>query len=781
MTNKQIVAEEFEVAGQKIILEVGRLAPQATAAVVAKCGGTLVLSTVVLGDLRKDIDYFPLSVEYVERLYAGGRIKGSRWVKREGRPSDEAVLIGRLIDRSIRPLFPKGFKNEVQVAITVLSVDGESHPDVLAAMATSAAVAISPIPWNGPIGTTRVGRIDGSEVVNPPNGEMERSELEVVVSSTAEKVVMLEAGAKQVGEREMVNAIISGHKANQTVVEAMEKLVKKVGQEKIKVEKSEPDAKVKKAVDEVVKEEVSRVSGKGSGGEEKVGEGLDLRRSLELVKEKVGEAGDERSLKAWVEKVWKKEIRRMTLSGKRLDGRKYDEIRNLSGEVGLLPRTHGSGLFKRGMTHVLSVVTLGTPALEQWIETAEGEEQKRYIHHYSMPPYSVGETGRFGSPRRREIGHGALAEKALVPVLPSEEEFPYTIRVVSEVMSSNGSTSMGSACASTLALMDAGVPIKMPVAGVAMGLMSDGNKEVLLTDIAGIEDFNGDMDFKVAGTETGVTAVQLDVKIPGLSMELVKEVFDRAKEARLKILEVMRGVIGESRVEISEFAPRVEVVKIPTEKIGEIIGPGGRMIRKIVAETGAQVDVEDDGAVTISGVDKAGVEKAVQWVKDLVREVEVGEIFEGEVKRIQPFGAFVEVLPGKEGLVHISRMSTGYVSDPNDVVSVGQKVQVRVNEIDDLGRVNLSMILDPELEKEAMAKQSGGRGERHLPQVPRSRRDERGGKKTFYSGKFPHVKGGSHSPGRDTRGGRGGSGDFTSHRRPGGGQRQIPGDRRHGR
>jgi polyribonucleotide nucleotidyltransferase len=810
MDKRKIITEKFEVGGKEIVLEVGKLAPQATAAVAARCGGTVVLATVVMGEVRKDIDYFPLFVEYVERLYAGGRIKGSRWVKREGKPSDEAVLAGRMIDRSIRPLFPKELKSEVQVAVTVMSIDGENHPDTLAGVATSAALAISPIPWEGPVGMVRVAVKEGKCLVNPSNGETEGWDLEVVVSSTGEKVLMLEAGGKQVKEQEVLNAIVAGHKENQMVVEAVGRLVKQVGGEKLVVSGVEVDEKVKRVASEVVGELVKEFleSVKGGTSEEKIGRGIDFGQALELVKERAGEGVDELTLKGLIEKEWKKAFRKLTLGGKRIDGRGYEEVRGVSGEVAVLPRTHGTGFFQRGMTHVLAVATLGTPSLEQWIETAEGEEQKRYIHHYSMPPYSTGETGRFGFPKRREIGHGALAEKALEPVLPTEEEFPYTIRVVSEVMSSNGSTSMGSACASTLALMDAGVPIKSPVAGIAMGLVEEGGKAEVLTDIAGIEDFNGDMDFKVAGTKEGVTAVQLDVKNRGLDLELVEEVLKRALEARLKILEGMLKALPESRKEISQFAPTVEVVEIPVEKIGEVIGPGGKMIRKIIAETGASVDVEDDGKVTISAVGVGLVKKAAQWVKDLVREVEVGEIFEGEVKRIVPFGAFVEILPGKEGLVHVSRMATSYVGDPNDVVSMGEKVQVRVSEIDELGRTNLSMILDPELEKEAMARQSGPRGGQHAPQVPQRRGGQGqsrsggyqgGGGQSRYAGKFPKVSGGGRGPrrgfsgggrGRSPQGGsrgpsRGGQGSpgggFSTHRRPGRGQRSAPSDRRHGR
>ncbi len=690
---------ELELAGKKLTLETGELAEQATASILARLGDTVVLVTVVEGG-PTELDYFPLSVDYVERLYAGGKIKGSRWVKREGRPSDEAILAGRLIDRSIRPLFPKAFKNEVQVIVTVLSVDGENEPDILAINAVSAALAISRIPWNGPIGAVRMGYVKengnaAEYLVNPGGPEAEFSELDIVVSQSKDKTVMIEAGALQVKEEVLAESIKRAHKETQSIISLIEDLAKKVGQKKLEVPEEHLLHEVEALINKTYKEDVdslikSRVN-KESGGDE-----MDVLVSKIYEEEKLKNPDsviDKKVIVKAIEKVMYKMIRSNVLEKKkRADGRKMDEIRPIQMRVGILPRTHGSALFQRGITQALSIVTLGSPRMEQLIESAEGEETKRYIHHYSGLPYSFGQTGRVGTPSRREIGHGALAERALVPVIPSQDVFPYTIRVVSEVLSQNGSSSMASTCGSTLALMDAGVPIKKPVAGISIGMMSDDEKYELLTDIIGLEDFSGDMDFKVAGTDEGITAIQLDVKIPGLEDEQIEKILERAKEARLQILEKMHQVLPEPRKNLSQYAPKIEVIKIPVEKIGELIGPGGKTIKNIIATTGATVDVEDDGTVSVSGTTDESLQAAMDWVKGLTREVTIGESFEGEVKRILPFGAFVEFLPGKEGMVHVSKMSTEFVNNPNDVVSIGQKVKVRVVEIDDQGRINLSML-----------------------------------------------------------------------------------------
>lgn len=697
-------SETLEVAGKPLTLEIGELALQSTSSVLARLGDTMVLATVVEGQ-EVDLGYFPLTVEYIERLYAGGKIKGSRWVKREGRPSDEAILTARLIDRSIRPLFPKEYKKEVQVVVTVLSVDGENEPDVLSIIATSVALSISKIPWKGPISSIRMGLVkdnDHSEIiVNPGGAELEFSELDLVVSQSSEKTLMIEAGAQEVAEDTVLECIEKAHSENKRIIDFIEKLVKKVGAPKEKVKEDVKISGVISILEKSYKKEIADLV-KGRVAREAAGDVTMLvDRIFEEEKLKNPDLELDRIvLPSAIEKVLYKNIRENILRKKeRPDGRAPGDIRPINAMVSVLPRTHGSAIFQRGQTQALTVVTLGSPRLEQLIESAEGEETKRYIHHYSMPPYSVGETGRIGSPSRREIGHGALAERALLPVIPKQEEFPYTIRVVSEILSSNGSTSMASTCGSTLALMDAGVPIKTPVAGVAIGMIGSDTDYVLLTDIIGLEDFAGDMDFKIAGTKNGITAIQLDVKIPGLTSGQIKQVFEKARDGRLFILDKMLSVIPQVRKQVSKYAPKIELVKIPVEKIGEVIGPGGRTIRNIIAETGAMIEVEDDGSVAISGTEDEQVEKATKWIQGLTREINSGEVFDGEVKRILPFGAFVEILPGKEGMVHISKMSREFVKDPKDVVSIGQKVKVRVLEIDEQGRINLSMLLDKEVQR----------------------------------------------------------------------------------
>ena len=691
----KIISKSVEIGGKNLTLEVGRFAGQATSAVLARYGDTMVLATVVVSKPREDLDYFPLYVEYVERLYAGGRIKGSRWVKREGRPTDEAILTARLVDRSIRPLFPEGYKNEIQVVITVLSVDAENDADIPALCATSAALSISKIPWQGPIGAVRMGFVpkngDSAFLINPSYQDLEYSHLDLIVSITKKGIIMLEGGAKEIPEETILKAIESAQPEIQKVIALIEDLTKQVGVKKQPFENIPIEATLMKNIEKDLGKKTGELVASMAVKEESGGV---LEEIYEALFEKYSDQKKETIVKI-VDKLLKKTIREQILNkGKRPDGRKPEEIRPIEVEVGILPRTHGSAMFRRGSTQVLTVTTLGSPSLEQLIENMEGEESKRYIHHYYMPPFSVGEVGRIGSPSRREIGHGALAEKALEAVTPSEEDFPYTIRLVSEIMSSNGSTSMASVCGSTLSLMDAGVPLKAPVSGIAMGLVSEGEKQVILSDIIGLEDFNGDMDFKVAGTKQGITAMQMDVKKTDLNIKTVAKILNQAKEGRFFILEKMLAVLSSSRASVSKFAPKIEVVHVPVEKIGEVIGPGGKIIRKIIAETGAVVDVEDDGSVNISSPDGEAVTKAVDWVKNLVREVKAGEIFEGTVKRIQPFGAFVEILPGKDGLVHVSRMSKEFVNDPSEVVSLDQKVTVRVTEIDSQGRINLSMILD---------------------------------------------------------------------------------------
>jgi len=692
-----IIEEFFEINEQKLTFQIGKIAQQATTSVFGRLGDTCVLVTVTLGKENENIDYLPLSVEYVEKLYAGGRIKGSRWVKREGRPSDDAILKARLIDRSIRPLFPKNFRREVQIIVTLLSVDGENSPEIVAALATSAALHLSPIPWNGPIATSRIGYIpangkEGSFVINPQEDDQKYSILDLIVSSTEEKVVMIETKAEEMEENLIIKGIKLAKEENKKIIEFINKLGKKAGKPKISFNEEINQEKIIQILRKDFKKEIDHLVLQKAEREFDDNEALEV--VVEDIWQKYKEQFEKKEIIKALDYLTKESIRQKILKErKRVDGRGLDEIRPLSAEVSVLPRTHGSGLFQRGDTQVLSVVTLGAPTLEQLIESPEGEEAKRYLHHYYMPPYSVGEVGRLSVPSRREIGHGALAEKALEPVLPSEKDFPYTIRVVSEVLSSNGSTSMASVCGSTLALMDAGVPIKAPVAGIAMGLVSLSNKDyIILTDIMGVEDFAGEMDFKVAGTRKGITAIQLDVKNDGLNDKMIAETLEKARLARFKILDVIEKTISKPRKELSQYAPKVLVLTPPEDKIGDIIGPGGKTIRSLIAKTGVDINIDDEGKVNISGLDKNKVEAAAALIANMIREVTVGEIFIGEVKKLFPFGFVVEIFPGKEGLVHVSRMGMGFVRDPSRFIKIGQKVKVKVFEIDKQGRINLQLI-----------------------------------------------------------------------------------------
>lgn len=693
-----IIEDSIEINKQKLTLQTGKLAKAATTSVFGRLGDTCVLVTVTVGRKHEDIDYLPLQVEYSEKLYAGGRIKGSRWVKREGRPSDDAVLKARIIDRSIRPLFPKNIRNDIQIIITLLSVDGTNSPEILSAITTSAALHLSSIPWEGPISTLRIGYIKtedtGTFVVSPVEEEQRFSTLDLIISSTKEKVVMIETKAEDISEEIIIEGIELAKKENQKIIDFIEKLRKKGGKPKQEITSNDLDDKLFNILKKDYKKNLHEMNLKKAEKEFEDEEALQV--VVEEVMEKYKDEYDRKSITKAIDYISKQMIKENTLkSKKRVDGRGPDDVREIDVEVSILPRTHGSAIFQRGDTQVLSIVTLGAPSLEQLIESPEGEEAKRYIHHYYMPPYSVGETGRVGFPSRREIGHGALAEKAIEPVLPSGKKFPYTIRVVSEVLSSNGSTSMASTCGSALALMDAGVPIKTLVSGIAMGLMSNSDDDyMILTDIMGIEDFSGEMDFKVAGTENGVTAIQLDVKNKGLTDKIIRETFEKAKKARLFILSKMTKVINKPRTEISKFAPKVIVLTPPQDKIGEIIGPGGKNIRALIAKTQTDINVDDDGKVTISGLDKNKVEEAARQIENITREIEVGEEFEGEVMRILPFGAFVELLPGKDGMIHVSKMGNGkFVRDPSQVLSIGQKVKVKVIQIDNQGRINLQLMI----------------------------------------------------------------------------------------
>jgi polyribonucleotide nucleotidyltransferase len=688
----------LKLQGGELKLQFGKLAQAVDTSVYATLGGAAVLVTVATGPENPAIDYFPLSVEYVEKLYAGGLIKGSRWIKREGRPSDEAVLTGRLIDRSIRPLFPKTYKKQVQVVVTLLSVDGSTSVEILSAIAVSAALSVSSVPWEGPISTMKVGYVvdpegkKGSFFVNPREEEMQLSSLNLVVSSTKDKVVMIETEADSMSHEIIEEGIELAKQENRKVIEFIESIRQEIGKPKgtapEEIENKELVDLIKKSYDKQLIEglkEAASTAGSGS---------TLLTAVVDEMYEELGGKFDKKQILNAVTKYNYYKIKENVLKKKeRVDGRKVDEVRKLRVEAGLLPRTHGSALFQRGQTQVLSIVTLGSTTLEQLIEGPEGKEAKRYIHHYSDGPYSYGQTGRMFGPSRRAIGHGALAEKAIEPVLPNSEEFPYAIRVVSEILAENGSSSMGSVCGSSLALMDAGVPIRDAVAGVAMGIMTASDEEyVVLTDIVGLEDFSGEMDFKIAGTKDGITAIQLDVKNKGLTSKMIKDTFEQAKRARLHILDGMAKVLAKPRNTISEYAPKVVVMTPPQDKIGEIIGPGGKNIRALIARTETEINIGDDGRVTISGIDRKKVEEAVAAIETISRELQVGEVFDGEVKRILPFGAFVECLPGKEGMVHVSKMGKGFVRDASKVVKIGQKVKVKVYQIDNQGRVNLEMI-----------------------------------------------------------------------------------------
>lgn len=685
-----MTSQEIKVGNKKIVLETGQLAQQASGSVLVKSGETVVLVTAVLGRENPALGYFPLTVEYQEKLYASGIIKGSRWVKREGKPTDEAILKARLIDRSIRPLFPAGYMKEVQVVATILSYDGETDPDILGLIGASAALSISPIPWNGPIAAVRIK----DEKIN------------LVVSGSAEAIIMVEAGAKEVPEAEILKSFKLARPQIKEICEGINELVKKVGKTKEIFTETKVVAEIKKQILDKAKTELDRLLDnlKETAATE-VGPRDAIGRIVNAVREDLGEI-DPKTIAEVIQEKFHGRVREKIVAKKtRADNRKPDEIRELSSAVSVLPRTHGSALFQRGATQAMTLTTLGSPRLEQLIEDLEGETSKRYIHHYVFPPFSVGEAGRIGWPSRREIGHGALAERALEPMIPDENDFPYTIRVVSEIMSSNGSTSMASVCGSTLSLMDAGVPLIKPVAGIAMGLIAEvADKKikdyVVLTDIAGLEDHLGDMDFKVAGTRDGITALQMDIKIGGVTEEILEEALAAAKKARLTILDHMQKTLPEPRQHVSAHAPKISQIKIPVEKIGELIGPGGRMIKKIIKETECEVDVDDDGRVVISGTDADKLKAARDWVDGLTREFKVGEEFDGKVVRVEAYGAFVELTPGRDGLVHVSRMSTSYVKDPNELVKLDDTLHVRVREIDEQNRVSLTC-LTPEQEQQA--------------------------------------------------------------------------------
>ncbi len=693
-----------------LVMESGQLALQANGSVLVKQGDCALLVTATMSKPREGIDFFPLTIDVEERLYSRGKIPGS-FFRREGRPSTHGILMARLTDRQLRPLFPSDFRNEVQIVATPLSIDMETPFETLVMTAASAALSISDIPFAGPIAATRIGYIDGELVVNPSYAQLDESELDIVVSSSRDGVTMMEAGATELPEEVVFDAIRLAHEVNLGLIDFQDDMVDTIGKSKSEYGSFAYPAELD--------DELAAILGSGltdafasSTGKVDLYEKLDALRAK--VSEELGEEYEANHLRDAFEVQLEHAFKRNVLSGgKRPDGRDRREIRPISSAVGLLPRAHGSGLFNRGETQILGVATLGSVGDAQRLDTLTPEETKRFMLHYNFPPYSVGEVRRIGSPGRREVGHGALAERAISPVLPSQEEFPYTLRIVCEALGSNGSTSMASVCAGTLALMDAGVPIKAPVAGISVGLIDGEDGEyATITDIQGMEDHVGDMDFKVAGTREGITAIQLDIKVNSINFDVVRDALEQAKEARLFILDQMRETISDTRADLSPFAPRMLQISVPVDKIGTVIGPGGKTIRGITEETGATVDIQEDGTVVIGSADGAAAQKAVQMIDDLTREVKVGDIFTGKVSRIMDFGAFVDILPGKDGLVHISELSEERVPSVADVVEIGQELTVAVIQIDDLGRVNLSrraLLVDEEIDPNGRDPVGGGR------------------------------------------------------------------------
>ncbi len=679
----------MELGGRTLTVETGKLAKQASGSVLVRYGDTVVLVAATCSAApRQGIDFFPLTVDFEEKMYSVGKIPGG-FIKREGRPSEAAILASRLIDRPIRPLFPDGFRNDVQVIATVLSVEQDNPAEIAAMIGTSCALSISDIPFEGPIGGVRVGLIDGEYIINPTIAQQEVSELNLAVAGTRDAVLMVEAGAQEVSEETMLGAIMFGHDVIKEIVAFQDKMVAEIGKPKREINVYQPPAEIVAAMTE----EVLPALEKAIVVPEKLAreEAIEAVRQEAMAKFIAQYPENGKDIGAIFHKMLKKLVRKMiTVDKIRPDGRGLEEVRPVACEAGLIPRTHGSGLFTRGQTQVLTLTTLGSLGDGQILDGISLETGKRYMHHYNFPPYSVGEARPLRSPGRREIGHGALAERALVPVLPSEAEFPYAIRLVSEVLESNGSSSMGSVCGSTLSLMDAGVPIKAPVAGIAMGLVKDGDNFTILTDIQGMEDALGDMDFKVAGTEKGITAIQMDIKIAGITREIFEAALAQAKRGRAFIMERMMEAISAPRPELSAFAPRILTLSIHPDKIRDVIGPGGKIIKKIIEETGVKIDIEDDGMVYIAAVDQQGAQKAIAIIEGLTADVEVGKIYKGRVTRLMNFGAFVEILPGKEGLVHISQLALERVGKVEDVVAVGDEITVKVTEIDRQGRVNLS-------------------------------------------------------------------------------------------
>ena len=680
---------EMELGGRKLVIENGKMAKQANGAVLVRYGDTVVLVTATASaEPREGVDFFPLTVDYEEKMYAAGKIPGG-FIKREGRPSSDAILCARLIDRPIRPLFPKGYRNDVQIVATVMSVEQDNAPELAAMIGASAALTVSDIPFNGPIAGVRVGRVNDEFVINPTEEQRKVSTLNLTVAGSYDAVMMVEAGANELPEEVILDAILFGHQEIKRIVEFQNEIRNECGKEKREAKLFTVPEELMTAVRDYTKDRLDEAT-RNPDKLDRDAHIADI--NAEAMEHFLVEYPEmDKEIAIALHDIEKEIVRRMITHEKiRPDGREVEEVRPVSCEVGLLPRTHGSGLFTRGQTQILTVTTLGPLGDEQIIDGLGPETTKHYIHHYNFPGYSVGEAKPIRSPGRREIGHGALAERALVPVIPTTEEFPYTIRLVSEVLESNGSSSMGSVCGSTLSLMNAGVPIKRPVSGVAMGLVKEGEKYTILTDIQGMEDALGDMDFKVAGTTEGVTAIQMDIKVAGIDRDILYSALQQAKRGRAFILGKMLECIDKPAAELSPYAPRVETIKIKVDKIRDVIGTGGKVVKKIIDETGVQIDIHEDGNIFISSVDAESMKKARQMIEDIVREVEVGEVYTGKVTRLMKFGAFIEVLPGKEGLCHISQLADHRVEKVEDVVQVGDQLQVKVVEIDDKGRVNLS-------------------------------------------------------------------------------------------
>jgi len=711
---------ETKIGNSNVVIETGRMAKQADGACTVHLGGTVVLVAVVCsGEPREGVDFFPLTCEYQEKTYAAGKIPGG-FFKREGRPSEKEILTARLMDRPIRPLFPKGFINEVQVVSMVISSDGENDSDVLAMLGASCALTISDIPFNGPIAAIRVGRIDGKLIANPTFKELETSDLDMVVSGNRSSVIMIEAGANELSEEVMLEAVNFGHEALQPLIDMQEKLARECGKPKRNVEFYKIDEELLKKVKGLSVAKLEQINQLGT--KEQREEAIDAL-SKELKEKLITEDSEytEKDVKAALIEVEEEEVRKFIIEKKkRVDGRRFDEIRAITCEVGILPRTHGSALFTRGQTQSLSVTTLGTSQDEQMIDALEGETQKSFMLHYNFPPFSVGEVKPIRGPGRREIGHGALAERALKPVMPSKETFPYTVRVVSDILESNGSSSMATVCASSLSLMDAGVPIKEPVSGIAIGLILSKNDAIILTDIGGVEDHYGDMDFKAAGTKNGITALQMDLKVQGITKDVIKKALDVAKASRLFILDKMVSTISKPKEDLSAYAPRIVAFKINEDKIGAVIGPGGKVIKKIIQDTGATIDISDDGTVQVASTDGQAMDKAVAIIKSIIEEPEVGRIYTGKIKRIMNFGAFCEILPGKEGLIHVSELANKFVKTVDEVVKIGDEVTVKLIQVDEQGRINLSIKqASPDWKPEDHKDEGGGSRER----PPRRRRE----------------------------------------------------------